>query len=285
MTRPRPFVKWAGGKRALLSSLLPLLPSTIDTYYEPFVGGGAVFFALAAERRFARAVLSDVNAELINAYQMVRDHCEELIGHLQHAAEYAGDERYYLRIRQQSPASLSRLERAARVIYLNRACFNGLYRENRAGEFTVGFGGTTAAQVCNPRRLRASSSALQGVELLVDDFSRILRLPRRGDAVFLDPPYVPMQGSSFVGYHRGGFRRRDHQRVARAFARLDAAGVAVVASNSPAAAPLYRAFRALTVNAPRQISRRASGRGPVEELVIVGGSSPAALAASSPAIP
>ncbi|MHB1846549.1 MAG: DNA adenine methylase, partial [Deltaproteobacteria bacterium] len=185
--RPAPFLKWAGGKRQLLPELLGRLPARISgVYREPFLGGGALFFALAAEGRIRRAVLCDVNAHLIETYESVRDQTRSLLLAL---SEHRNDREHYYRVRAQDPAMLSKVERAARFIYLNRCGFNGLYRVNSRGGFNVPFGRYVNPKICNPEALGAAARALQLAELRVGDFETALAGAKRGDFVYFDPPY------------------------------------------------------------------------------------------------
>lgn len=270
---PSPFIKWAGGKSQLLASILPLLPGRIRTYREPFLGGGAVFFALAREGRFQRAVLSDQNQDLVEVYRMVRDRVEDLISELEELAPFATDSDTFYRLRSRERDTLSPVERAARFIFLNKTCFNGLYRVNRKGQFNVPFGRYKNPKVLDPALLRACSQALSGVELRVQDFEANAREAKKGDAVYFDPPYVPLSPTaSFTAYHRDPFDAEAHQRLERVLWDCWARGAAALLSNSdcPYTRQLYGAFRVRTVQAGRAINRDPSRRGPVSELLVVG---------------
>ncbi|MCK6545456.1 DNA adenine methylase [Myxococcota bacterium] len=270
----RPFLKWAGGKRRQLGEILPRLPRRIDTYYEPCIGGGAVFLALAAEprseRRYLRVVLGDINAEVVNVWQVVRDHLGPLIEALRYAAAYATDPTYFGWARALTPASLTPIERAARLIFLNRTAHAGLWRENRRGQFNVSFGRYVNPTICDADNLAAVSLALQGVEVVRADCVELVEHAGPGDAVYWDPPYVPIASGSFVGYSGGGFKARDHRRVARAFERCIERGAFALLSNSSAAASLYAACECVRVSAPRPINRHAAGRGPIDEILVIG---------------
>ncbi|HVY36925.1 MAG TPA: DNA adenine methylase [Polyangia bacterium] len=269
---PRPFLKWAGGKRQLLPRILALVPPRIGTYVEPFLGGGALFFALAAERRFRRAVLGDVNAELINCYSAVRDDVAGVIAKL---ARMRNTPTTYYKIRAQRPDALDPVARAARVIYLNRCGYNGLYRVNSDGNFNVPFGRYARPRICDPDGLRAASQALAGVELVCGDFNAVLsgRGRRRlgaDDFVYLDPPYVPIsKTASFTGY-AGGFSMADQERLAQQLRRLSDKGIAAVLSNSDCADTrrLYEGLPSASLPARRAINSVASRRGPVAELLV-----------------
>ena len=199
---PQPVLKWAGGKRRLVPDILAALPERIDTYYEPFLGGGAVFFALAAARRFRRAVLSDQNPDLVCVYEASRD---DVVGVIDALSGMRHSEAEYYRVRSSRPRAAAR--RAARIIYLNKTGYNGLYRVNRSGHFNVPFGRYVRPKICDADNLRAVAGALQGVEVLVSDFEAVVAGARNGDAVYFDPPYVPIsETASFTS--RAGCRRR-----------------------------------------------------------------------------
>lgn len=285
-TLVRPFLKWAGGKSKLLGEILPALPVRIATYYETFLGGGAVFFALASEDRprFASAVLGDANPELINTYVCVRDYLEALLAQLRYAATHATDREYFFALRAAKPRELTRVERAARFIFLNRTCFCGLYRENLAGEFNVGPGTFSRPRIFNARRLAAVARALQGVELVVSDFARLARHAKAGDAIYFDPPYVPLsRTANFHSYTARGFAASDHKRLARIYRRCLERGACAVLSNSsaPFAQRLYSDLDVRTVLAPRRINSIAANRGPVAEILVCGLASPSSTGDAS----
>lgn len=264
--RPQPLLKWAGGKRQLAVAILSRLPERIDTYYEPFVGGGAVFFALAAEGRFERAVLSDRNADLVSVYRAVQSDVEAVIEALRGMRH---SEAEYYKIRAARPRSAAR--RAARIIYLNKTGYNGLYRVNRAGQFNVPFGRYENPKICDEDNLRAASRALSNVEITVDDFGKVAERAKLGDAVYFDPPYVPVsRTASFASYHNEPFGSREHQRLAELFGALSARGVSVVLSNSdtPETRNLYHPYGFELVSARRAINSNAKRRGPVTELLV-----------------
>lgn len=265
---PKPVLKWAGGKRRLVPEILRELPLRMDTFYEPFVGGGAVFFALAAEGRFRRAVLSDRNPDLICVYEAIRDDVERVIAALR-SLRYSEEE--YYRIRSARPRSAVR--RAARIIYLNRTGYNGLYRVNRSGEFNVPFGRYVRPKICDAENLRAVAETLRGVEVRVADFEEVVASAGSDDAVYFDPPYVPVSAtSSFTAYHSETFGAPEHQRLARVFTELAERGVPVVLSNSntPETRLLYKGFRSREVLVRRPINSDARRRGPVSELLVCG---------------
>lgn len=257
-----PFVKWAGGKRALIPGIAAHFPRRVKRYWEPFVGGGAVFFSFAD--RIDRAVLSDSNEELIIAYRVVKSRVEELIEALREHERRHAEQRYYLRVRSQRPTDA--LEIAARFIYLNRTCYNGLYRVNRQGKFNVPRGNYKNPNICNAERLRAAGKALAKAALRVGDFAR-RAAPDKGDFVYCDPPY----DGSFTSYQPGGFTAEDQRRLRDAAKKWSAAGASVVLSNSdtPHIRNLYGShFHLHETTAPRPINSNGNGRGAVAELFI-----------------
>lgn len=260
-------LKWAGGKSQLLEPILARLPERIDTYYEPFVGGAAVFFALAAERRFSRAVLSDKNPEIVGVYRALQEDVEGVIARLRRFKHSEAD---YYEIRATKPRTLA--GRAARTIYLNKTGYNGLYRVNRSGEFNVPFGRHANPRYCDEERLRAAARVLEGVRLEEADFEAVARAAGPGDAVYLDPPYVPLsKTANFVAYDRHPFGPAEHARLAVAFADLARRGVRAVLSNSdtPETRALYGGYHMELVEVARNINSRAEGRGPILEILVV----------------
>ena len=263
-----PILKWAGGKTRLLPELITRLPGrtqwTTGRYFEPFVGGAAVFFHL----RPTTSVLSDVNPELVHLYTIVRDQVEALIDDL---GRHTYERQYYYGVRALDPASLPPIERASRMLFLNRTCFNGLWRVNRRGEFNVPFGRYTNPTLCPADRLRAASRALAGTELRHADFAGAVAGARRGDFVYFDPPYVPLtRTASFTSYAAQDFGMDDQARLAALFTDLGRRGVRCMLSNSdtPAVRALYEGHRIDRILAPRAISRDPDNRHPVGELII-----------------
>ncbi|MDF2694795.1 MAG: modification methylase, partial [Labilithrix sp.] len=241
----RPFLKWVGGKTQLLEQMEPLLPSglTFRRYFEPFVGGAALFFDLRTRKPEMPAFLSDVNAELVNCYATVRDHVEEVITEL---GRHKYESEHYYEVRSWDVASLSAAEKAARTIFLNKTGYNGLYRVNKSGQFNVPFGRFTRPLICDPENLRACSRALKGVSIEHGDFSTVEKHAKKGDFVYFDPPYVPLSPTSdFTAYIPGGFREPEQRKLAKVFAKLAKRGVKVMLSNSetPLVRELYGEFR------------------------------------------
>jgi DNA adenine methylase len=266
---PAPFLKWAGGKRQLLGHIEALLPERIDTYFEPFLGGAAVFFRLAAGRRFRRAVLADANPELVNCYQAIRDDVDGVITELH---GYRNNRAMYYRVRGRDPTKLSPTARAARLIYLNRCGYNGLYRVNSSGQFNVPFGSYRHPVICDEPRLQAASAALRNVEIGCDDFANTLETVGRRDFVYLDPPYVPLSAtSSFTAYAARDFGTSDQQRLANMLRAFGRRKVPALLSNSDCRTTreLYRDFdRIDRVPARRAINSVGHGRGPVDEILV-----------------
>lgn len=268
----KPFFKWVGGKTQLLPDLTRLIPVTPGTYYEPFIGGGSSFFYFHSLKRFKRAILNDVNPELINCYTMVRDRLPELIDGLTIVA--ANPEwntlPYFLSMRGSAPSD--QIGRAVRFLYLLKTCFNGLWRVNQAGKFNTPFGYYKNPTLCDPERLRACSEALQTAELRLGDFSSAIKDAEPGDLVYFDPPYVPVSKTSNFTAYAGGFGPEQQEALAKAFRDLVDRGVVCVESNSdaPTVRELYQGFQFNVVQARRNINSDGEKRGKINELVIVG---------------
>lgn len=265
---PRPFLKWAGGKGRLIEQYQPYFPTQFQHYHEPFLGGGALFFHLA--RRCQDAVLSDLNEELINVYQCVRNHVETVIELLEgHQVNHCPH--YYYDVRSQVSLS-SPYQRAARLIYLNKTCFNGLYRENSKGYFNVPMGRYKNPKICDPVTLKLASEVLQKTDIRCQTFPEILnRAFGREDFVYFDPPYHPISAtSSFTGYNRYGFKAADQQQLQGTFSCLAERGVQIMLSNSdcPLIHRLYENFYIHPMQASRAINSKTQRRGKVSELLI-----------------
>lgn len=271
-THVRPVLKWAGGKSRSVPYISRALPPSIETYYEPFVGGAAVFFALASEGRFKGAVLSDKNKALIDVYRAVKSRrdVESLIKILQ---GYRYEREEYYRVRAIDPATLDLPERAARIIFLNKTGYNGLYRVNSRGEFNVPFGRHRAPTICDADNLRAAHTVLKKVALDIADFAAAVEDAKPGDAVYFDPPYDPVsKTSNFTAYHKDDFGQDNHERLARTFADLADRGVDVVLSNSATkfTKKLFSAWKSELIPVSRPINSKADSRGAVDELLVVG---------------
>ena len=278
-------LKWAGGKRRIASEIVSRLPSEISTYYEPFVGGGAVFFRLVAERGPLRAVLADSNRALIDTYTVIRDETEALIEHLSAEAQRymdctaSGRSDMYYRIRAEFnqvaalDAPSDRIEVAWRFMWLNRTSYNGLFRRNASGFFNVPHGSYESPRIVDPPALRAAATALSTADLRAGDFAETLAACEAGSAIYADPPYLARSRSAaFTAYTPGGFDMTEQQRLCSTLADLAARSVAVVASNSahPDIEDLYReeGFRVEEVNVRHMIAASGPARIPLREYII-----------------
>lgn len=271
---PRPFLKWAGGKSRMLRHVTSRLPQSIGTYYEPFLGGGAVFFELARQGRFKNAVLSDANKDLFGLWSVIKNNVEGLIKELERPGKYVYEKDTYLKIRATAPIEMDEVKAAARILYLNKTCFNGLYRVNRLGEFNVPFGKYKNPVICDISLLRVVSKSLERVEILNQDFDGRCREAKRGDAVYFDPPYLPVSSTAkFTGYTSGGFGIPEHERLAKLFTRLANKGVRVVLSNSMAsdAVRLFSGFDRDEVDGSRNVGGPADYRKMVKEMIVFAG--------------
>lgn len=271
----KPFVKWAGGKGKMLPHIVPALPEKMDVFYEPFVGAGAVFFELARQKRFKKAVLCDSNADLMSSYRAIQTDVEGLIEELS-SKRYKYESKTYYKIRGESPSDED-VKRAARFIYLNKTCFNGLYRVNRAGEFNTPFGKFENPTICDAENLRAVSKILKKVVLRETDYEEVVMKAKEGDGIYFDPPYLPIsETASFTGYTPGGFNGSDHAKLAYVFKGLAGKGVRVVLSNSLCneTRELYSGFEVKELMGARNVGGPAEYRKPVMEMMVVGGPSP-----------
>ncbi len=270
----RPFLKWAGGKQKLLAQYDAYFPTKFNRYLEPFVGGGAVFFHLWSTGRLCkRILLFDRNEELANAYHAVRDRLEELIGLLaMHGKKHSKEYYYEIRELDRQNVNLGDVERAARTIYLNRTCYNGLYRVNSKGEFNVPMGSYEDPNILCDNVLRSANVALQEVRVEVEDFRGIVHGAQAGDFLYFDPPYDPVsKTASFTNYTAASFTDEDQRDLAHTFALLAEKGCLCMLSNShtPFVLDLYRKFRIETVKASRAINSNPNGRGDTKEVVVL----------------
>lgn len=259
-----PILKWAGGKTRLMPELLARLPERWDAYYEPFVGGGALFFRTGP----SQARISDLNYELVNVYTVTRDRVNALIAALK-GLEYNRDT--YYGMRALDPETLDPVARAARMIYLNRTCFNGLYRVNRRGQFNVPMGRYRDPVICQTDRLLQASARLQQTDILHAGYADAVADATEGDFVYFDPPYQPLTSTAnFTSYTAGAFDEDDQAVLAKTFTELGERGVRCMLSNSdtPLIRDLYSEHHIDQVMAPRAISRKASGRAAVAEVIV-----------------
>jgi DNA adenine methylase len=268
--RPQPFLKWAGGKRQLLPQIRKYVPHTFHTYYEPFVGAGAVLFDL----RPKKAVINDINPELVNTYHVIRHHIDELICDLK---THINNPEYFYQIRALdrdiSFFSLSSVIRASRIIYLNKTCYNGLFRVNRCGQFNVPFGHNPNPNIVNEPVLRAIHEYLResDITMLNTDFATAVRTATSGDFVYLDPPYDPVSTtSSFTSYSLDGFNKKEQIRLKHVIDELDQRGCYIMLSNSATdfIFDLYKKYNIRMVGARRKINSKTGKRGKIHELLI-----------------
>lgn len=261
----KPLLKWAGGKTQMLEELCAHVPASYGTYIEPFFGGGALFFALAPER----AVISDSNPELVNLYRQVASNVDEVVRLLR---KFDVSEETYYRERALDWLSLDAARAAARTIFLNKTCFNGLYRVNRKGQFNVPYGRRSNPVICDEPTLRNASKVLQNAVIEQGDFQEVLaRHAKPGDFVFLDPPYLPVsKNADFKRYTPAQFCEDDHIRLAREVDRLHDMGCSVVLTNStnPLVFDLYRAYETEVIPTKRSISCNGSRREGEDVLVV-----------------
>lgn len=263
-----PIVKWVGGKRQLMFELLKNMPEDYNRYFEPFIGGGALFFELQPDN----AYISDMNEELINLYQVVRDNVDELITDLQ---KHDISKEYFMEIRNidrtEKYQNWSNIQKASRFIYLNRTCFNGMYRVNSKGEFNVPFGHYKNPRILDENNLINCSNLLQRTEIKHADFSEILKKVKKGDFVYFDPPYVPLsETSSFTSYTKDGFDMDMQFKLRDVCDELDSMGVKFLLSNSDTKLvnELYENYNIKKVFASRQINANADGRGKITEVLV-----------------
>ncbi|MFH2020251.1 MAG: DNA adenine methylase [archaeon] len=267
------FIKWAGGKEKLLSQFKPFLPKKLETYYEPFLGGGAVFFFVSQIVKPKKIVLSDVNHLLIELYKNVKEDPDQLIQLLQVHKEnhLVGKSEYYYKMRDKFNQLQNTIKKSALFLFLNKTCFNGLYRENSKGEFNVPIGSYKNPSIYNPDDIKRASRLLKNVELIEQDFEKILPLVKRGDFVYMDPPYHPVsETSSFTSYSKDDFGVEDQKRLAEFCRKLNKKGVQFMLSNSDTELikKLYSEFKIHIVTVRRLISADKSKRNMINEVVV-----------------
>lgn len=267
----QPFLKWAGGKRQLLPELNKYIPLKYKTYYEPFVGAGALLFDLQPKK----AVINDVNLELINCYNIIKDSLDELIEDLK---KHQNIPEYYYEIREldRKPEfqQLTQVERASRIIYLNKTCFNGLFRVNSQGQYNVPFGNYKNPKILDEVVLKAVHNFLNSSNITITngDFEEVVRGAKKGDFIYFDPPYDPVSdSSSFTGYSLDGFSRDEQRRLKNTFDRLSKKGCYVLLSNSATdfIKDLYKDYRIEIVSASRNINADGLKRGKVDEVLVM----------------
>ena len=268
-----PVLKWVGGKRQLLNDIIPMIPKNCSTYVEPFIGGGAVLFELQPKK----AIINDFNSELINVYTVIRDYPEELIKELQFHKENNTSEYFYtVREYDRKPDFFSKMtsvQKAARVIYLNKTCYNGLYRVNSAGQFNSPYGKYKNPNIVNETVIRAMSKYFNENNIVIKngDFKDALKGLRRGAFVYLDPPYMPISSSSsFTGYTENGFNEKKQRELKKLCDKLDEKGIKFLQSNSDCEfiRDLYSGYKIKTIKAKRAINSKGNSRGEINEVLI-----------------
>lgn len=265
----KPILKWAGGKRQLLNKLTELMPKKYNRYFEPFVGGGALFFEIQPEN----ALINDCNEELINLYETVRDHCQELINDV---VQHKNEKDYYYKIRSldRDPVvwtSLSKIQRASRLVYLNRTGYNGLYRVNSKGENNVPYGRYKNPTYLDIQNLWECSKLLQKTQITCDDFTSIIGKVKKGDFVYFDPPYAPVsKTANFTSYSKNNFDLVMQSTLQKLCIEVEKNGAYFMLSNShtPFILDLYHQYNIHTVYAKRNINSNANLRGKIQEVII-----------------
>ena len=273
MLKGKPFVKWAGGKRQIMDKLTKYVPDEFNTYYEPFIGGGALLFELSPKK----AVINDSNKELMNVYEVLCDEQKfKKMCSVLNTYEIKHNEEFYYEIRNKDRNKnaynrLSDYTRAARTIYLNKACFNGLYRVNSKNEFNVPFGKKSKVNTYEGGNLITVSNYLtmNDIKILSIDFEEVVKDAKKGDFVYFDPPYDSDTGT-FNSYTEEGFGKESQRRLARVFKELDEKGIYVMLSNHNTTLinELYNGFNIHVIEAKRNINSKGNKRGKVEEVII-----------------
>jgi DNA adenine methylase len=263
------FVKWAGGKKQLLEQFKPFFPTKIERYFDAFVGGGAVAFYIIKNYNPKEIFLSDINGELINTFNVIKEDVDNLIIELKELKNNHSKEEFY-KIRAKDPEELTPLQRATRFIYLNKTCFNGLYRVNSSGKFNVPIGSYKNPLICPEEDLREISILLKNAKIEIKQFYDISKEIRQGDFVYFDPPYYPLNKSSFTTYTKDNFLDKEQIKLKELFVELDKKGAKVMLSNSDAAfvKNLYKDYNIHFVKANRMINCDATKRGKINEIVV-----------------
>jgi len=266
----KPVVKWAGGKRGLISQYEKHLPKKFGTYYEPFFGGGAIFFHLYKHGKISKAVISDVNVELMHMYQVIKDDVDGLIHELK-TGNYVNEKERFYEVRKWEPKN--KVKRSARLLYLNHTCYNGLYRVNKSGKFNVPFGKYSPnVTICDEENLRAVNKALINVEIKVCDFEEAVKDVEKNDFIYFDPPYYPLtETADFTSYTKGGFNLSDQVRLSTTYKLLAEKGCRILLSNSYTneVKELYSEYKQIEIWAKRFINSKPEGRKGVKELLMI----------------
>lgn len=268
----QPFTKWTGGKRQLLPIIKSLMPDNYNNYFEPFIGGGALFFDLSPDK----AVINDFNNELINCYQQIKEYPQKLIDLLAKHQENNSKE-YYLELRSADRDNridkMTNVERAARIMYMLRVNFNGLYRVNSKNQFNVPYGRYKNPKIVDSDLILSISQYLNNnnIKILTGDFEKAVQDAGTGDFVYFDPPYIPLsETSAFTSYTHEGFTYEDQVRLRDCFKKLDEKGAFVMLSNSssPLVEELYKDFNIHKVEAIRTNGAKTSSRGKISEIIV-----------------
>lgn len=271
-TTLQPFTKWTGGKRQLLPVIKSLMPDNYNSYFEPFIGGGALFFDLSPDK----AVINDFNNELMNCYQQIKKHPQKLIELLTKHQENNSKE-YYLELRAVDRDNrinkMTDVERAARIMYMLRVNFNGLYRVNSKNQFNVPYGRYKNPKIVDSDLILSISQYLNknNIEILTGDFEKAVEDVGAGDFIYFDPPYIPLsETSAFTSYTHEGFSYEEQVRLRDVFRKLDKKGAYVMLSNSssPLVEELYKGFNIHKVEAIRTNGAKASSRGKISEIIV-----------------
>lgn len=267
----QPFLKWAGGKRQLLPEIKKYLPKKYNTYFEPFVGAGALFF----DQQPKNAIINDVNTELINCYEVIKNLSIDLIEDLK---KHKNNEKYFYKVRELDRTkefkNLSIVERASRIIYLNKTCYNGLFRVNRQGQFNAPFGRYKNPNIVNSETIKAINRLLNrnSVEILNTDFAKAVSSAKRNDFIYFDPPYDPVSDTaSFTGYSSNAFGKSEQERLKDLFEELTRRGCKVMLSNSATdfIYDLYRDYNVIRIQANRNINSVGTNRKKIDEFLIL----------------
>ena len=269
-----PILKWVGGKRQLLKDIKELIPKHITTYVEPFVGGGAVLFDLQPDN----AIINDYNEELINVYRVVKEEPEKLLNFLEEHHKLNSED-YFYKIRaldrNDNYIDMGYIEKAARIIYLNKTCYNGLFRVNQAGQFNTPYGKYKNPNIINRPTILAMSkyfNEMKSLKIGSGDYANTLKGLRKGTFVYFDPPYLPISSaSSFTGYTDQGFGYEEQERLKKECDKLNKIGIKFMLSNSdhPLIRELYKEYNIITVKANRSINSNANKRGEINEVLVI----------------
>jgi DNA adenine methylase len=266
---PRPFIKWVGGKRQLLSQIDQYIPKKYNKYIEPFLGGGALFFYLLQEN----SILIDNNPDLINCYEIIKEKVELLINSLK---KHKNEKEYFYKIREmdRNPEEyriINNVEKASRTLFLNKTCYNGLYRVNRKNQFNTPFGRYKNPKICDEENLRAVSNILQNTRIYKADFEKVLDFAEKGDFIYFDSPYHPISNTAnFTGYTMEEFGEKEQKRLLSVYKKLDERGCQVLLSNShtPFILDLYKTYQIHVLKAIRAVNSNPLKRGTINEVLI-----------------